>query len=283
MSIKERLPVSPMKDEQSKIAFHRPEFLKFFSKTFLNLDIETVADFRYTNGELFYVQERHEDGRVKSLKMIIDISVKLKNGKEIIIEIQVSKQDFFFWRLLLYMSGIIIEQFRNMDVDTKVQDRYPLMKPVYGVAIVKGRYFDDDIPFRTFGLKGLENNQPLLVLDKESDSHEQMIQMTIIEIDKYSPDNMTEDEKSLYEFFLNKPYSSGNIPSILTATDDFLYETKDWTEEDIMDWIKEQEIRAEERAEAKAQLLEVARKVVKEFGLNPEAVAQQFGISSETL
>lgn len=272
-----RLPIDPMFDTPSKGAFHRPEFFKYFTKTFLNLEVDEIKDFHYSNGELFYIQEQQEDGEVKTLKMILDITAKLKNGKEVIIEIQVSKQDFFFWRLLLYMSGIIIEQFRNMNASIRVGDRYPLMKPVYGVATLRGIYFKEDSkPYRTIGFKDLSTNEPLLLLDRDSGNYEQMVQMTIIEIDKYNPAELNDDERFLYEFFLNKPYSSEKIPSILTATDMFLNETKDWTEEDIMDWIKEQKIRADER---KSNALEFARNFLENIGLSPEIVAENLDLS----
>lgn len=249
-----RLPVDPMKDVPAKIALEYDlNFTKFLIQTFLHLDVATVEELHLDDKELPLLQEILEDNSFEEMKLSMDTLVTLKDGRQVIVEIQMQHQAFFVSRLWVYTFLTAGKQFLSMAKHLKVKERYPKIKPIYSLAIVKGKYFDDDRPYRTFSLRDIETGEDLIVLNVQSGLPQDLLRMTIVEVDKYNPELLTAEECFLYEFYLNKNYSSGNIPQILSLTDKLLGDKEHWKKEDRMRWENEEYIRDEVRAEAEQE------------------------------
>lgn len=268
MNLTERLPVNPMKDVPAKIALEYDlNFTKFLIQTFLHLDVETVEELRLDDKELPFLQEILEDNTIEDVKLSMDTLVTLKDGRQVIVEIQIQHQEFFISRLWAYTFLTASKQFLSLDRRLKVKERYLKIKPIYSLAIVKGRYFDDDRPYRTFSLQDTETSEDLTVLNDKMGVSQDLLRMTIVEVDKYNPKKLTDNERFLYEFYLNKEYSSENVPQILLLTDILLGDKGRWKKEELMRWENDDEIREEGRAEgiaegAENQALEIAREMI---------------------
>lgn len=251
-----------MFDTPSKVALQYDlRFSKYLLNAFLGLSWDRLKGLSLSDANFLGLTYGEYKNGYKEIPMSADNLFKLKDGAQVIVEIQREKQDFFLQRLWVYGMKAISKQFDNIRVGNGVHDQYSHIKPVYVIGIAKGKYFDDNVACREL------DNGFSLPLGKEQ-LPIPMIRIILVEIDKCDDgifDN--EAQKILCEFFLRKPYSSEKIPAVIRIADKRLSNPKDWEEEEKVNWLKEQAL-LNEGAENKA--LETARKMIRKGFSNDE-------------
>ncbi len=170
---------------------------------------------------------------------VTDILVKLDDGTQVIIEIQIVKQKFFINRLWTYICTQVHDNFehaRQEHGDTHTTHEW--LYPVYGIALVEKNYFDDDQPFHIFSLREESTNQELFIQPKNSDKQHSLVKLAFLELGKYQPETISEyDLKKWFEFFGNRDFTIQPDKIISQAEHALDYTT--WTKEEQDMWDKE--------------------------------------------
>ncbi|MGQ7340917.1 Rpn family recombination-promoting nuclease/putative transposase [Streptococcus suis] len=225
--------LKPTQDTVAKKIFQNKEVTKAFVSDILNL---AVTEVELLDGHQISLPNDHSP---RGFYTVTDILVKLDDGTQVIIEIQIVKQKFFINRLWTYICTQVHDNFehaRQEHGDTHTTHEW--LYPVYGIALVEKNYFDDDQPFHIFSLREENTNQELFIQPKNSDKQYSLVKLAFLELGKYQPETISEyDLKKWFEFFGNRDFTIQPDKIISQAEHALDYTT--WTKEEQDMWDKE--------------------------------------------
>ncbi|HEL1619121.1 TPA: Rpn family recombination-promoting nuclease/putative transposase [Streptococcus suis] len=225
--------LKPTQDTVAKKIFQNKEVTKAFVSDILNL---AVTEVELLDGHQISLPNDHSP---RGFYTVTDILVKLDDGTQVIIEIQIVKQKFFINRLWTYICTQVHDNFehaRQEHGDTHTTHEW--LYPVYGIALVEKNYFDDDKPFHIFSLREECTNQELFIQPKNSYKEHSLVKLAFLELGKYQPETISEyDLKKWFEFFGNRDFTIQPDKIISQAEHALDYTT--WTKEEQDMWDKE--------------------------------------------
>ena len=192
--------VSPTLDIIAKKIFSLPEVTAAFIRDILELD---VADAQIVEGSQPHSMAYEEDDLFSTA---VDVRAKLHDGTEVIIEIQIRKQQYFLNRFHYYLANQLVENVQKLRQQGQTHKMYEQMEPVYGIAILEKAYY-------------------------KNGKHQNLLQVAFLELDKYNKDeNLTDAGRQWLEFFGNLPFTKA--PSQAVAHADSLLDSSSWTKEE---------------------------------------------------
>ncbi|HEM6112469.1 TPA: Rpn family recombination-promoting nuclease/putative transposase [Streptococcus suis] len=295
---KRRQAVSPMADVIAKKIFNDHEITIDFINTFLGFRPKSV---QILNGTLADVKKE----RTGHFSTTVDILARMDDGTQVIIEIQVAYQNSFIKRLWTYTCQHLVKDLPNVrEKVTQTHDMYEKISPIYSIALVASRYFDDDQPIHSFVLTEKDGGQILELPFGEHEELKKPFEMVIIELKKFRKGQLEKNQRQWIEFFANREFSQATSDVIEKA--EHLLDRNTWTEEEVKmvdQWLRnasnhfgelessflrgrqrgKEEGRAEGRLEGSRQKsLEVAQRLLNR-GLGIEDVLEITGLTSEQL
>ncbi|HFR3425529.1 TPA: Rpn family recombination-promoting nuclease/putative transposase [Streptococcus suis] len=295
---KRRQSVSPMADVLAKKIFNDHEITIDFINTFLGFRPKTV---QILNGTIADVKKE----RTGHFSTTVDILARMDDGTQVIIEIQVAYQNSFIKRLWTYTCQHLVKDLPNVrEKVTQTHDMYDKISPIYSIALVASRYFDDDQPIHSFVLTEKDGGQILELPFGEHEELKKPFEMVIIELKKFRKGRLEKSQRQWIEFFANREFSQATSDVIEKA--EHLLDRNTWTEEEVKmvdQWLRNasnhfgelessfirgrrngrEEGLAEGRLEGSIQKsLEVAQRLLNR-GLDIEDVLEITGLTSEQL
>ncbi|HFI0035322.1 TPA: Rpn family recombination-promoting nuclease/putative transposase [Streptococcus suis] len=295
---KRRQAVSPMADVIAKKIFNDHEITIDFINTFLGFRPKSV---QILNGTIADVKKE----RTGHFSTTVDILARMDDGTQVIIEIQVAYQNSFIKRLWTYTCQHLVKDLPNVrDKVTQTHDMYDKISPIYSIALVASRYFDDDQPIHSFVLTEKDGGQILELPFGEHEELKKPFEMVIIELKKFRKGQLEKKQRQWIEFFANREFSQATSDVIEKA--EHLLDRNTWTEEEVKmvdQWLRNasnhfgelessflrgrrngrEEGLAEGRLEGSIQKsLEVAQRLLNR-GLDIEDVLEITGLTSEQL
>ncbi|MGQ7366510.1 PD-(D/E)XK nuclease family transposase [Streptococcus suis] len=152
---KRRQAISPMADIIAKKIFNDHEITIDFIDTFLGFRPKSVQILNGTIADLKKERTRH-------FSTTVDILARLKDGTQVIIEIQVAYQNSFIKRLWTYSCQHLVKDLPNIrEKVTQTHDMYNKISPIYSIALVASKYFDDEKTIHSFVLTEKDSGQIL--------------------------------------------------------------------------------------------------------------------------
>ncbi|HFI0701516.1 TPA: Rpn family recombination-promoting nuclease/putative transposase [Streptococcus suis] len=225
--------LKPTHDTVAKKIFQNTEVTKAFISDILNL---AVTEVELLDG---YQIRLPNDDLPKGFYTVTDILVKLDDGTQVVIEIQIAKQKTFVNRLWSYICTQVhdnVEKIRQEYGHT--HSTHEWIYPVYGIALLEKNYFEDDKPFHVFSLREEETNEELTVKPKTSSKHHSLLKMAFLELDKYQPETISDyDVKKWFEFFGNRNFTIQ--PDKIISQAEHALDFTSWTKEEQDMWNKE--------------------------------------------
>ncbi|MGQ7358565.1 Rpn family recombination-promoting nuclease/putative transposase [Streptococcus suis] len=295
---KRRQAVSPMADVIAKKIFNDHEITIDFINTFLGFRPKSV---QILNGTIADVKKE----RTSHFSTTVDILARMNDGTQVIIEIQVAYQNSFIKRLWTYTCQHLVKDLPNVrEKVTQTHDMYDKISPIYSIALVASRYFDDDQPIHSFVLTEKDGGQILELPFGEHEELKKPFEMVIIELKKFRKGQLEKSQRQWIEFFANREFSQAKSDVIEKA--EHLLDRNTWTEEEVKmvdQWLRnasnhfgelessfirgrrngKEEGLAEGRLEGSRQKsLEVAQRLLNR-GLGIEDVLEITGLTSEQL
>ncbi|MBY4985932.1 Rpn family recombination-promoting nuclease/putative transposase [Streptococcus suis] len=291
---KRRQAVSPMADVIAKKIFNDHEITIDFINTFLGFRPKSV---QILNGTIADVKKE----RTGHFSTTVDILARMDDGTQVIIEIQVAYQNSFIKRLWTYTCQHLVKDLPNVrEKVTQTHDMYDKISPIYSIALVASRYFDDDQPIHSFVLTEKDRGQILELPFGEHEELKKPFEMVIIELKKFRKGRLEKSQRQWIEFFANREFSQATSDVIEKA--EHLLDRNTWTEEEVKmvdQWLRnasnhfgelessfirgrrngKEEGLAEGRLEGR---LEVAQRLLNR-GLGIEDVLEITGLTSEQL
>ena len=279
--------VSPTLDIMAKKIFSLPEVTAAFIRDILELD---VADAQIVEGSQPHSMAYEEDDLFSTA---VDVRAKLHDGTEVIIEIQIRKQQYFLNRFHYYLANQLVENVQKMRQQGQTHKMYEQMEPVYGIAILeKSLLLDEEAAINKYWLTNSRSGKQLKAYYKNG-KHQNLLQVAFLELDKYNKDeNLTDAGRQWLEFFGNLPFTKA--PSQAVAHADSLLDSSSWTKEEKT--MIDERIRIQENYdmtletaidEAREEGLEQGRKqlVCKMVsrGMTPELISDMTGLSLEEI
>lgn len=279
--------VSPTLDIMAKKIFSLPEVTAAFIRDILELD---VADAQIVEGSQPHSMAYEEDDLFSTA---VDVRAKLHDGTEVIIEIQIRKQQYFLNRFHYYLANQLVENVQKLRQQGQTHKMYEQMEPVYGIAILeKSLLLDEEAAINKYWLTNSRSGKQLKAYYKNG-KHQNLLQVAFLELDKYNKDeNLTDAGRQWLEFFGNLPFTKA--PSQAVAHADSLLDSSSWTKEEKT--MIDERIRIQENYdmtmetaidEAREEGLEQGRKqLVREMisrGMTPELVSDMTGLSIEEI
>ena len=279
--------VSPTLDIMAKKIFSLPEVTAAFIRDILELD---VADAQIVEGSQPHIMTYEEDDLFSTA---VDVRAKLHDGTEVIIEIQIRKQQYFLNRFHYYLASQLVENVQKLRQQGQTHKMYEQMEPVYGIAILeKSLLLDEEAAINKYWLTNSRSGKQLKAYYKNG-KHQNLLQVAFLELDKYNKDeNLTDAGRQWLEFFGNLPFTKA--PSQAVAHADSLLDSSSWTKEEKT--MIDERIRIQvnydmtlETAidEAREEGLEQGRKqlVCKMVsrGMTPELISDMTGLSLEEI
>ena len=83
----------------------------------------------------------------------MDVRAKLHDGTEVIIEIQIRKQQYFLDRFHYYLASQLVENVQKLRQQGQTHKMYEQMEPVYGIAILeKSLLLDEEAAINKYWL-----------------------------------------------------------------------------------------------------------------------------------
>ena len=279
--------VSPTLDIMAKKIFSLPEVTTAFIRDILELD---VADAQIVEGSQPHNMAYEEDDLFSTA---VDVRAKLHDGTEVIIEIQIRKQQYFLNRFHYYLANQLVENVQKLRQQGQTHKMYEQMEPVYGIAILeKSLLLDEEGAINKYWLTNSRSGKQLKAYYKNG-KHQNLLQVAFLELDKYNKDeNLTDAGRQWLEFFGNLPFTKA--PSQAVAHADSLLDSSSWTKEEktmIDERIRIQEnydmtletaideAREQGRNEERLQLI---RKMVSR-GMSPDIMSEMTGLSIEEI
>ena len=279
--------VSPTLDIMAKKIFSLPEVTAAFIRDILELD---VADAQIVEGSQPHSMAYDEDDLFSTA---VDVRAKLRDGTEVIIEIQIRKQKYFLNRFHYYLANQLVENVQKLRQQGQTHKMYEQMEPVYGIAILeKSLLLDEETAINKYWLTNSRSGKQLKAYYKNG-KHQNLLQVAFLELDKYNKDeNLTDAGRQWLEFFGNLPFTKA--PSQAVAHADSLLDSSSWTKEEKT--MIDERIRIQENYdmtmetaidEAREEGLEQGRKqLVCEMvsrGMTPELISDMTGLSLEEI
>ena len=279
--------VSPTLDIMAKKIFSLPEVTTAFIRDILELD---VADAQIVEGSQPHSMAYEEDDLFSTA---VDVRAKLHDGTEVIIEIQIRKQQYFLNRFHYYLANQLVENVQKLRQQGQTHKMYEQMEPVYGIAILeKSLLLDEEAAINKYWLTNSRSGKQLKAYYKNG-KHQNLLQVAFLELDKYNKDeNLTDEGRQWLEFFGNLPFTKA--PSQAVAHADSLLDSSSWTKEEKT--MIDERIRIQENYdmtletaidEAREEGLEQGRKqlVCKMVsrGMTPELISDMTGLSLEEI
>ncbi|WP_392365471.1 Rpn family recombination-promoting nuclease/putative transposase [Streptococcus suis] len=220
----------PTQDTVAKKIFQNTEVTKAFISDILDLP---VLEVELLDG---YQIRLPNDDLPKGFYTVTDILVKLDDGTQVVIEIQIAKQKTFVNRLWAYICTQVhdnVEKVRQEHGHTHFT--HERIYPVYGIALLEKNYFDDDKPFHVFSLREEETNEELTVKPKTSSKHHSLLKMAFLELEKYQPETISDyDVKKWFEFFGNRDFTIQ--PDKIISQAEHALDFTTWTKEEKDMW-----------------------------------------------
>jgi len=181
------------------------DILQGFIKDFCGLDVPCDEIHIETPYSVEFYKKALGENKKRLYRIESDIAVELRS-LNIIVELQMYRDDYFFARALYYTFERFIKNYGTPGkmVGTRAgkPDKYSSLKPVYAVNIVDGKLFQkDNDAIRTFTLYDTEHYSGL---DKD------WIRLSFLELDKAYIENT--NQKYWHDFF-----SRGIVPSTAPA------------------------------------------------------------------
>ena len=275
--------VSPTLDFMAKKIFSLPEVTAAFIRDILELD---VADAQIVEGSQPHSMAYEEDDLFSTA---VDVRAKLHDGTEVIIEIQIRKQQYFLNRFHYYLANQLVENVQKLRQQGQTHKMYEQMEPVYGIAILeKSLLLDEETAINKYWLTNSRSGKQLKAYYKNG-KHQNLLQVAFLELDKYNKDeNLTDAGRQWLEFFGNLPFTKA--PSQAVAHADSLLDSSSWTKEEKT--MIDERIRIQENYdmtletaidEAREEGLEQGRKqLVCEMisrGMTPDLISEMTGLS----
>lgn len=279
--------VSPTLDIMAKKIFSLPEVTAAFIRDILELD---VADAQIVEGSQPHSMAYEEDDLFSTA---VDVRAKLRDGTEVIIEIQIRKQQYFLNRFHYYLANQLVENVQKLRQQGQTHKMYEQMEPVYGIAILeKSLLLDEETAINKYWLTNSRSGKQLKAYYKNG-KHQNLLQVAFLELDKYNKDeNLTDAGRQWLEFFGNLPFTKA--PSQAVAHADSLLDSSSWTKEEKT--MIDERIRIQENYdmtletaidEAREEGLEQGRKqLVCEMisrGMTPDLISEMTGLSLEEI
>ena len=279
--------VSPTLDIMAKKIFSLPEVTAAFIRDILELD---VADAQIVEGSQPHSMAYEEDDLFSTA---VDVRAKLHDGTEVIIEIQIRKQQYFLNRFHYYLANQLVENVQKLRQQGQTHKMYEQMEPVYGIAILeKSLLLDEEAAINKYWLTNSRSGKQLKAYYKNG-KHQNLLQVAFLELDKYNKDeNLTDAGRQWLEFFGNLPFTKA--PSQAVAHADSLLDSSSWTKEEKT--MIDERIRIQENYdmtletaidEAREEGLEQGRKqLVYEMvsrGMSPDLISEMTGLSIEEI
>lgn len=279
--------VSPTLDIMAKKIFSLPEVTTAFIRDILELD---VADAQIVEGSQPHSMAYEEDDLFSTA---VDVRAKLHDGTEVIIEIQIRKQQYFLNRFHYYLANQLVENVQKLRQQGQTHKMYEQMEPVYGIAILeKSLLLDEEAAINKYWLTNSRSGKQLKAYYKNG-KHQNLLQVAFLELDKYNKDeNLTDAGRQWLEFFGNLPFTKS--PSQAVAHADSLLDSSSWTKEEKT--MIDERIRIQENYdmtmetaidEAREEGLEQGRKqLIRKMvsrGMTPELVSEMTGLSIEEI
>ncbi|MCK4026030.1 Rpn family recombination-promoting nuclease/putative transposase [Streptococcus iners] len=222
---KRRQAVSPMADIIAKKIFNDHEITIDFINTFLGFRPKSV---QILNGTIADVKKE----RTSHFSTTVDILARMDDGTQVIIEIQVAYQNSFIKRLWTYSCQHLVKDLPNVrDKVTQTHDMYDKISPIYSIALVASKYFDDDQPIHSFVLTEKDGGQVLELPFGEHEELRKPFEMVIIELKKFRKGQLEKNQRQWIEFFANRAFSQSTSDVIEKA--EHLLDRNTWTEEEI--------------------------------------------------
>ncbi|HFR3539437.1 TPA: Rpn family recombination-promoting nuclease/putative transposase [Streptococcus suis] len=222
---KRRQAVSPMADVIAKKIFNDHEITIDFINTFLGFRPKTV---QILNGTIADVKKE----RTGHFSTTVDILARMDDGTQVIIEIQVAYQNSFIKRLWTYTCQHLVKDLPNVrEKVTQTHDMYDKISPIYSIALVASRYFDDDQPIHSFVLTEKDGGQILELPFGEHEELKKPFEMVIIELKKFRKGQLEKSQRQWIEFFANREFSQATSDIIEKA--EHLLDRNTWTEEEV--------------------------------------------------
>ncbi|HEP1820023.1 TPA: Rpn family recombination-promoting nuclease/putative transposase [Streptococcus suis] len=222
---KRRQAVSPMADVIAKKIFNDHEITIDFINTFLGFRPKSV---QILNGTLADVKKE----RTGHFSTTVDILARMDDGTQVIIEIQVAYQNSFIKRLWTYTCQHLVKDLPNVrEKVTQTHDMYDKISPIYSIALVASRYFDDDQPIHSFVLTEKDGGQILELPFGEHEELKKPFEMVIIELKKFRKGQLEKSQRQWIEFFANREFSQATSDVIEKA--EHLLDRNTWTEEEV--------------------------------------------------
>lgn len=279
--------VSPTLDIMAKKIFSLPEVTAAFIRDILELD---VVDAQIVEGSQPHSMAYEEDDLFSTA---VDVRAKLHDGTEVIIEIQIRKQQYFLNRFHYCLANQLVENVQKLRQQGQTHKMYEQMEPVYGIAILeKSLLLDEEGAINKYWLTNSRTGKQLKAYYKNG-KHQNLLQVAFLELDKYNKDeNLTDAGRQWLEFFGNLPFTK--TPSQAVAHADSLLDSSSWTKEEKT--MIDERIRIQENYdmtletaidEAREEGLEQGRKqLVCEMisrGMTPELISEMTGLSLEEI
>ena len=279
--------VSPTLDIMDKKIFSLPEVTAAFIRDILELD---VADAQIVEGSQPHSMAYEEDDLFSTA---VDVRAKLHDGTEVIIEIQIRKQQYFLNRFHYYLAIQLVENVQKLRQQGQTHKMYEQMEPVYGIAILeKSLLLDEEAAINKYWLTNSRSGKQLKAYYKNG-KHQNLLQVAFLELDKYNKDeNLTDAGRQWLEFFGNLPFTKA--PSQAVAHADSLLDSSSWTKEEKT--MIDERIRIQENYdmtletaidEAREEGLVQGRKqLVCEMisrGMTPDLISEMTGLSLEEI
>ena len=279
--------VSPTLDIMAKKIFSLPEVTAAFIRDILELD---VADAQIVEGSQPHSMAYEADDLFSTA---VDVRAKLHDGTEVIIEIQIRKQQYFLNRFHYYLANQLVENVQKLRQQGQTHKMYEQMEPVYGIAILeKSLLLDEEAAINKYWLTNSRSGKQLKAYYKNG-KHQNLLQVAFLELDKYNKDeNLTDVGRQWLEFFGNLPFTKS--PSQAVAHADSLLDSSSWTKEEKT--MIDERIRIQENYdmtmetaidEAREEGLEQGRKqLIREMvsrGMTPDLVSEMTGLSIEEI
>ena len=227
VKMKERIKdARPMMDLMAKKIFSNPEITAQFISDILDLPVHHV---KILDGTQIH---DHQFEDIKTYVTSIDVLAELNDGIQVIIEIQVAYQFDFIKRLWLYLCNQVTknaDEHKKDGVEThKLAEE---LLPVYSIAIMQKRYFNDEEMIHVYCHKERNRNDELKVHFKGFEEEQNLSLMAFLELEKYNKDKIQEYNKVRWiEFFGNQPYTQ--TPEKILEQADRIVSRVDWTKEE---------------------------------------------------
>ncbi|MFM0772177.1 Rpn family recombination-promoting nuclease/putative transposase [Streptococcus suis] len=227
--------LKPTQDTVAKKIFQNTEVTKAFISDILDLPVQEVE---LLDGHQIRLPN---DDLPKGFYTVTDILVKLDDGTQVVIEIQIAKQKTFVNRLWAYICTQVhdnVEKIRQEYGHGHTHFTHERIYPVYGIALLEKNYFDDDKPFHVFSLREEETNEELTVKPKNSSKHHSLLKMAFLELEKYQPETISDyDVKKWFEFFGNRDFTIQ--PDKIISQAEHALDFTTWTKEEKDMWDKQ--------------------------------------------